>query len=106
MSFVPLVDLALDQADQVAHGGDGGSLRLPQLLNAEFLLQGHGEIHDVHGIRVQVVLKGGVHGDGVGVHVELLGDQCTQLFKNDVSSPINACDLIGTDISQLSNYKS
>lgn len=31
---------------------------------------------------------------------------CTQLFKNDVSSPINACDLIGTDISQLSNYKS
>ena len=48
----------------------------------EFRLQGHGEIHDVHGIRVQVVLKGGVHGDGVGVHVELLGDQCTQLFKN------------------------
>ena len=31
---------------------------------------------------------------------------CTQFFKNDVSSPINACDLIGTDISQLSNYKS
>ena len=32
---------------------------------------------------------------------------CTQLFKMTfVSSPINACDLIGTDISQLSNYKS
>ena len=54
----------------------------------------------VQGISHIIFIIGGSIGLGKTLRL------CTQLFKNDVSSPINACDLIGTDISQLSNYKS
>ena len=35
----------------------GGGLLLVQFLDAEFLLQGHGQVHDIYGIGVQIIGK-------------------------------------------------
>ena len=67
---------------QVAHGHDGLDVLTVHLLHPEFLLQRHGQIHQIHGIRAQIIHKSGVSGDGLGVYTELLGDQLTQFFEH------------------------
>ena len=74
------VDLVLQETDQVAHGGDGGHLGLVQFADVKLFLQGHGQVHDIHGVGVQIIEKGSFHGDGVGVETELLGDQFAQFL--------------------------
>ena len=76
------VHFALQEADQIAHGADGGGLLLGELVNAELLFQGHGQVYDIHRVGVQVIGKGGLHGDGILVHIELLGNERFQFFKD------------------------
>ena len=80
--YVCSVHFALQKADQVAHGADGGGLLLGELVNAELLFQGHGQVYEIHRVGVQVIGKGGLHGDGILVHIKLLGNERFQFFKD------------------------
>ena len=68
---------------------DGG--QLGRLLvfdrDAVGILDGHDQLHDVERIRAKIVRDVGVHGDGVFVHLKLVGKQFSHLFEhNTVSS--------------------
>ena len=67
---------------RVAHGLDGLDLVLRRLTQLELLLHGHHQLHQVHGIGAQVVLKGRLQRHLVRLHAKLLGHQVPHRLKN------------------------
>ena len=78
-----VLQLGLEVADQIRHGGDTGQILLVHVLQAKLLFHGHGHLHDVQGVGPQI-LKRGVHGNAVHVHAELFGQQGGELLENHV----------------------
>ena len=50
--------------------------------DAVHILQGHDQFNDIERIGAEVVDQTGVHGDGLGIDLKLLGQSVSYIFKN------------------------
>ena len=76
--------------DDLAHGGELCRLIVTDG-DAEKVLKGHDKLDNVEGVRAEVVNEAGVHGDGLGVDLKLLGKCVSYIFKNHCNSSDVLC---------------